>query len=314
MRRHRHPAFPCAMALVPLLTLAGCLRVLTGDEAFADEFAQYKAAGGQCQATAQVRDVDTELSGVGQYRWLSMAGALGDLVSPEGLCYYDLLIADPELTRATLTTVEDLAAVDPANFSSRAEKQAFWINAYNTLVLVGAADGYAADPAFRVDDNDFGFFERIEHQIGPRLYSLNQIEHGVLRGDEFHPSVYFLDDDEKEALLAVHADLWGDGPIDPRFHFALNCASSSCPPLFPFALRGDTLDVALDDVTRAFLSDPVRGAGPDGISQIFSFYYNDFVNDAGSIEAFIARYRDLDEVNTQTFLDYDWALNRAPPP
>ncbi|MFZ9889968.1 MAG: hypothetical protein ACO3JL_20925, partial [Myxococcota bacterium] len=59
------------------------------------------------------------------------------------------------------------------------------------------------------------------------------------------------------------------------------------------------------------LHDDVRGAGPDGISQIFSFYFNDF-EAVGGLDAFLGRYRSLDEIDTTRFLDYDWGLNRAP--
>ena len=66
------------------------------------------------------------------------------------------------------------------------------------------------------------------------------------------------------------------------------------------------------DPTGTFLGGPEHGAGPDGISQIFDWFANDFVA-AGYADAaaFVERYRSLDGVATDRFLPYDWALNTS---
>ena len=46
---------------------------------------------------------------------------------------------------------------------------------------------------------------------------------------------------------------------DPRIHFAVNCASASCPKLQPFAYTAAELDHQLDRVTRDFFGDSGRG-------------------------------------------------------
>ncbi|MCH7814126.1 MAG: hypothetical protein IID40_08920 [Planctomycetes bacterium] len=62
------------------------------------------------------------------------------------------------------------------------------------------------------------------------------------------------------------------------------------------------------------LGNPRKGAGPDGVSPLFDWFAGDFIEDAGSVDQFIEGHRDegLVEVNTASFLAYDWSLNIAP--
>jgi hypothetical protein len=185
---------------------------------------------------------------------------------------------------------------------------AFWINAYNALVLTYATRGYAEDAGFRVDAVDFGFFRQRIHVVGGKTYSLNEIEHGVIRGDEFNPDVYFLDDDTKAQIFEEHARIWGDDALDARVHFVLNCASSSCPELPAEPVAAATLDDALHAATADFLLDETKGAGPQGISELFDFYYDDFAAEGGP-EEFIARFRSTTGINFEQRIPYDWSLN-----
>jgi hypothetical protein len=72
--------------------------------------------------------------------------------------------------------------------------------------------------------------------------------------------------------------------------------------------RGDTIQTVLDELTTAFLSDPDKGAGDNGISQLFDFYFDDF-EAAGGAEAFVAQFRDTEGINFFAYLPYDWSLN-----
>jgi hypothetical protein len=296
-----------------VVATSGCLFVASADDAeLFDEFAAFKAQGGQCSAGPAPDVGDQPLADVTRYRWFAYAGLLSEVVSPTGNVRYPQLNDDIELLDASRTTVAHMAQVDPAALDGRDEKLAHWINVYNALVLDAAARAFAEDPLFSVDENSFGFFDQEVFNVGGRTWSLNQIENGVLRGDEFHPAIFPLDEEDKSILFELHDQLWAGGPVDPRFHFVINCASSSCPSLLSQPLRADSLDSVLDDATHAFLHDDGRGAGPDGISQIFNFYYADWENEAGTgVEDFIAQYRDLDEVDPFRFLPYDWSLNLA---
>ena len=111
---------------------------------------------------------------------------------------------------------------------------------------------------------------------------------------------------------------WGDAEPDPRLHVALNCASYSCPNLAataPYAFRASTLEAQLDRLARDFVNNPIKGAGPDGVSSLFLWYRTDW-SEGGfdGPDDFIATYRDggLDGVNSGGFLSYDWTLNVVP--
>jgi Protein of unknown function, DUF547 len=105
---------------------------------------------------------------------------------------------------------------------------------------------------------------------------------------------------------------------DPRVHFAINCASKSCPPLRSEPYRGDILDRQLDDATRSFLNNPenFRFEGDKFyVSKIFDWYGEDFNND---VLGFYLKYANdgLKQKLQQRkgslridYLDYDWSLN-----
>lgn len=297
------------LGMVAALSTPGCGFVVTGDEALADEFARFKAAGGQCTA-APPPSTDGALGEATRFSSLIYGAVLAEVVAPSGRVRYAALLEDVEARAALAAAVQQVGEVDPRKLSSRGAKLAYWVNAYNVLTLSAAAHAFEADPAFRVDQNGFAFFDRREHRAGGRTLSLNEIENGILRGVRAHSSTAGLPEEEWAALQALHDDVWGGEPVDPRFHFILNCASTSCPSLMPFAFRGDDVDDQMEEATRAFLHDDARGAGPDGISEIFAFYAEDF-DAAGGIAAFIGRYRDTAGVDLGRFLAYDWSLNVA---
>jgi|CXWL01.1.fsa_nt_gi hypothetical protein len=119
---------------------------------------------------------------------------------------------------------------------------------------------------------------------------------------------------------------------DPRVHFAVNCASRSCPPIAAEPYRGATLDAQLTASTSAFLAKPgslVLGEGSGLFSgktlsisctKIFDWYSDDFAPGGGAA-AFIARWAPTeiserikaagDKVSLD-YQDYDWNLNVAP--
>jgi hypothetical protein len=296
-----------AVVLVVLAMGTACGNLISGDDQAVDHFAAWKAQGGRCAAPAGGTPSGI-LSEATRLRHLALEGVMASVVDDAGRVRYGRLTNDAEHRALGAVVVEHLAEVDPTQLDGHWEKLAFWINLYNTAVMVDAGAQWAEDNAFRVDDNAFAFFDQEVHRAFGQTVALNWIEHGVLRGDRNHPSVVWMSDDQFAPFQAWHDDLWGGQTPDPRFHFALNCASSSCPPLLPRAYRGDDLDATLDEVTSAFLHDDEKGAGPDGISQIFDFFYLDF-EAVGGINDFIAQYRSLDEVDTELFLIYDWSFN-----
>ena len=142
-------------------------------------------------------------------------------------------------------------------------------------------------------------FTRETHVVGGFELSLDNMEHNILR------------------------------PIfkDPRVHFAVNCASSSCPPLPVRAFEAARLDEQLDDVTKATLTNPDYISIEDGsllVTKIMEWYGADFVNpefkgSQKTLQAYIAKYateevtsfiKENRENLTVKFRNYNWTLNR----
>jgi hypothetical protein len=114
---------------------------------------------------------------------------------------------------------------------------------------------------------------------------------------------------------------------EPRIHFAIVCASASCPVLASKAYRPERLEEQLDRAARRFVNDPTRnrfdvGARVAHLSRIFKWFEGEFVASAGSIGAYLARYvadpelaRGLAAGGWEIrYLDHDWSLNGTHPP
>jgi hypothetical protein len=103
---------------------------------------------------------------------------------------------------------------------------------------------------------------------------------------------------------------------EPRIHFAVNCASESCPPLDIKPFTAATLDVDLDRLTRRFINENPQGVVPSGnkvkLSKIFEWYADDF-GGKDQLISYINRYRNapIPADSKIEFLDYSWKLNTA---
>lgn len=113
---------------------------------------------------------------------------------------------------------------------------------------------------------------------------------------------------------------------EPLIHFAIVCASTSCPKLQPWTYEPVQLDVQLDRVAREFINDPMRNRFDRthkvaSLSMIFKWFDEEFINAAGSVLAYIARYvsdpelaQDLMQSEYRIeYLKYDWTLNGITP-
>lgn len=185
-----------------------------------------------------------------------------------------------------------LSAHHPNESWSRNQKMAYWINAYNAFTVDLITRHYPVESIKDIKKGipfvntvwDIKFIE-----IEDRTYDLNNIEHGILR-PKFS---------------------------DPRIHFAVNCASVSCPKLNNRAYEADSLNEQLDDAAAAFLNDPSRNnlvARPIRLSSIFSWFSGDFKKEEKNIVSYVNRYA-IDEIPEDVeveYLDYDWRLNESP--
>ncbi len=246
---------------------------------------------------------------------------LGEHVrTPEGDLYvlvdYDALAVTGESGFLLLQYVAMINSVDPAKLVDQDERLAYWLNGYNAAVVLGVVQQYGGDHGFSVLDSGI-FFDDPIYGFGGQLLSLNQVEQGVLRGDPDHPSVSSATDEVRAFIVGAHADVFGGDGVDARIHVALNCASLGCPNLrssAPHAYRSEVLDEQLDEMSAQFAGNDAKGAGPDGISRLFDWYGQDFVDDYGSVEAFLESHRPggAGDVDLDSWLVYDWSLNAVP--
>ena len=191
-----------------------------------------------------------------------------------------------------------LARTDPSKLS-REGQLAYWINAYNAFTVKLILDHY---PLKSIKDIPRRW-ELRNWQAGGKRYSLNQIEHEILRKDF----------------------------KEPRIHFAIVCASVGCPDLWNHAFSDMDLANQLDDGARRFFlsSKHIRFETRKGafgkkvstlhLSSILKWFDEDFT-DGGKlpITRFVARYaerglakmifRSGDSLKIK-YLDYDWNLN-----
>lgn len=202
-----------------------------------------------------------------------------------GFVDYDGIRADPAFARF----VTQLGTTTPADLPERADQLAFYINAYNALAIQGVLDGYS--PATFMGRRRF---------FRGRSYTV--------LGD-----TVTLDTIEKERLAAL---------AEPRIHFAIVCASLSCPRLASQAYRAATVEVQLDAAARSFINDPTRNRydparGLAFLSPIFDWYAGDFARVGGSVPAYLAGYAGDPAVAAGLaegrlrlgYTPYDWNLN-----
>ncbi|MBI4607473.1 MAG: DUF547 domain-containing protein [Candidatus Rokubacteria bacterium] len=190
---------------------------------------------------------------------------------------------------------------------TRGERLAFWINAYNALVGDGITALGIRESVWEAPD----FFARISYRFGGLVFSADEIEHGVLRGNRPNPLsgvAPFPADDPRLAHAVT--------PLDPRVHFAISCGARSCPRVRGY--HGLGLDAQLDEAARAFVN---REVTLDGqiltASPIFKWFRADFDDFPGGLAGFLAQYLDEGPVRRALFgqgvarlawRPYDWRL------
>lgn len=177
--------------------------------------------------------------------------------------------------------LDELAAKKPGSDWSKNEKLAYWINAYNAFTVKLIIDNYPTSSITKLKggkpwDDKFIILEETK-------YSLGQIENDILR--------------------KMH---------EPRIHFAINCASGSCPNLLNKAFVANKISSQLQKVTKSFLSDTSKNdfSGKEiKISELFNWYAKDF--NGGDVISYLNKNR-TEQLDTNTkieFLTYDWSLN-----
>lgn len=196
---------------------------------------------------------------------------------------YQALSNNPKFTQL----IEKLAAFNPAALQGK-EKLAFYINAYNILAIKLIIDH---EPKKSIRDIGTWFspvWQKPAGVINGKTISLDTIEHKILRKLN-----------------------------EPRIHFAIVCASLSCPDLRTEAYSAESLELQLDQQARAFLNNHQKGVAIEGqeisISKIFDWFSDDFEGGNGEQGTlnFISKYNiEAGRFSSYNTLDYNWKLNK----
>jgi hypothetical protein len=190
-------------------------------------------------------------------------------------------------------------------------QMAFWINVFNAGVLRDAAELASASSAREVQ----AFFERPRLRIGAHAYSLDDIEHGLLRGNAAKPGRSRAPMQRGDPRLEYMPILF-----DERMHFALHSACRSSPPLRVF--DGGKLDEQLEEATADYVRRTVRIESQGAVivlPRLLRWFAQDFGGESGIVEFVVARIDDeaavemvdrrLGRVKLQ-YAEFDWTLNR----
>lgn len=184
--------------------------------------------------------------------------------------------------------LNQLSSCPPNERWTKDEQLAYWINVYNAFTVKLIIDHY---PVSSIKDIKRGIpfinsvWEMDFFEIGGKPFNLSQVEHQILR-KEFD---------------------------EPRIHFAIVCASKSCPQLLNEAYKAEKLDEQLTSQTRLFLNDTAKNVITEKsmkISPIFKWFKKDFTKN-GSLQEFISDFVEV-SISSSTkieYTNYNWTLN-----
>ena len=192
---------------------------------------------------------------------------------------YTALVADPAFDRV----VDRLESYPLDRLTTTSEQLAFYINAYNIFAIKMIKDHW---PLESIRDAGSWFspvWKKEIGQLGGKTTTLHEIEHEILRKMN-----------------------------EPRIHFAIVCASLSCPDLRSEPYQAAALEHQLEQQVQSFLDNPDKGLRQRGdgirISKIFDWFDEDFDAYQG-VSGFIRQYRPQLATRIDGYLNYNWQLN-----
>jgi hypothetical protein len=196
-----------------------------------------------------------------------------------GLINYSAIQQDKNSLNSLLNQI---ATAEPGSVNTNTHK-AFYINAYNLLVISQVIDNYPLASPLEVS----GFFDGQQFIVAGEKITLNQLE--------------------KTKLLRTYEDA--------RFHFVLVCGALDCPPIIAEAYLPSLIENQLEQQTRRALNDNnfIKVSGKDvALSQIFEWYASDFGGSKSTAVAYINNYRtEALPDGSIRFYNYDWSLNKT---
>ncbi len=225
--------------------------------------------------------------GIGQSEHQLFTELLQKHVNSNGMVDYPGFLQDRDFLQNYL---DQISNTDPSKFENENQKLAFWINAYNAFTIALIVDHY---PVKSITD------------LHPVVYIP-----GIASVWNYH---FFSIHNEPMSLHHIEHKILRKRFNEPRIHFAINCASMSCPVLRNEAYESDKLEAQLAHQTSLFINDPTRNKISNlelNLSKIFSWFQGDFTKEM-SLVKFISIYSKIEiSDNPQIkYLSYDWSLN-----
>lgn len=176
--------------------------------------------------------------------------------------------------------LKNMSLHEPSANWSKNEKLAYYINLYNAATVKLILDHYPI-PSIKNITNPWS---KKRVTIGNKKWSLGDIEHKILRKMD-----------------------------EPRIHFAINCASYSCPKLSNQAYTPDSMEIQLQEATLSFINDTTKNkisAEKIKLSKIFKWYTRDFTNNNSLLDYIsTASKKNIPQNLEVTYLEYNWSLN-----
>lgn len=198
-------------------------------------------------------------------------------VQPNGLVDYSGFEKDREKLNEYL---EMLSSQNPAESWSNAELLAYYINLYNAYTVDLILKNY---PVESIKDIHGAWTDAFV-QVGETNISLGGLENSILRKMN-----------------------------EPRIHFAINCASISCPKLINEAYTAENIDKQLEKVTRDFINSDKNDISSDSakLSSIFEWYKGDYTENGLTLIEYINQYSEtkMKPEADISYKDYNWDLN-----
>jgi hypothetical protein len=180
----------------------------------------------------------------------------------------------------------DLESNVPSASWSKNETMAYWINAYNAYTVQLMVKNYPLKSIMDLKYNGKSAWDYKWIKIGTETLSLNDIEHVKLRKKY----------------------------KDARIHFAVNCASFSCPVLLNSAYTATKLEAQLEAQAILFINDPKRNqisASSAKVSQLFEWYQDDFTTGGKTVIDYLNKYSKtkIKAGTNISYMNYNWNLN-----
>lgn len=244
---------------------------------------------GACQYLRYLKELNPTMPGTRPVSHAEFDALLKKHVDARGLVNYRAFTADSSQLSAYCNRLSSTLPNDQ-NWT-RNEQLAYWLNAYNAFTIQRVLRGRPSK-SIRQLGGDKTLINTVWDQrfirLGPEKYCLNDLEQRLIRRrfDEY------------------------------RIHFALVCASISCPRLRREAYVGARLNQQLDEQARDFINDPTKNrltpAAAPQVSEIFDFYPGDFKKNGNSIVKTLNKYasQPVSPAAKLKYLPYNWNLNQ----